>query len=134
MAREENQIDDAIWYINEYWNGYMEGGYYAYPSKLPNGTTIEIKISRHDVTYFPSRIYTQILMSPNHGDSKHAGRYNEHFRHFGRMPFVLVEFYKNQPPGIISYECVEKTSICFFNLYWATFEAFDRNFSISKSK
>jgi len=134
MAREEDQIDDAIWYVNEYWNGYKKGGYYTYPSKLPNGTTIQIKISRNDVTYFPSRIYTQILMSPYQGDKKHARRYNKHFLNFDKMSVVLVEFYKNQTPGIISYDSVEKTSISLFHFSGARLEALNRNFSISKSK
>jgi len=134
MAREESQIDDAIWYIHKYWNGYKHGGYFTYPSNLPNGTTIQIKVSRYDVTYFPSRIYAQILMSPNQGDRNHAGRSNKHFRFFDGMPVVLVEFYKNQTPGIISYDSVEKTRIIFFDFYGAGLEALNIKFSISKSE
>jgi len=130
MAREENQIDDAIWYIHKYWNGYKKGGF-SYPWNLPDGTKIQINTPRSDVTYFPSRIYTQILMSPKQGDRKHAGRYNGHFHYFHLMPVVVVEFYKKQTSGIISYDFVKKTSISFFDSSKASLEALNRNFSIS---
>jgi hypothetical protein len=66
MATQRGQIDDGIWYIHKFWNGYKHDGYLEYERKLLNGTTIKVRETDSGVSYFLSRINFYLIMAPVH--------------------------------------------------------------------